>query len=178
MKGILTTFFPWLLFWILLGCGMLKPSAYAALAFSAVFTAIEIKKRNLKTLQVGGFIFFLILSVFTIFLDPTWLWRWVALAGHAALAISALISIIVGKPFTIPYARERVPAKYWETPEFRRVNYVLSWLWVAAFTLMMIPPALRFAGITLKVWEKAGLSVFCFLAVLKFTYWYLRHVAG
>lgn len=47
----------------------------------------------------------------------------------------ALGSILVRSPFTLRYAPEDTPREYWETPEFMRVNYLISWVWVAAFVV-------------------------------------------
>ena len=58
--------------------------------------------------------------------------------GKGRLELSAALalgSVLVRNPFTLSYARESTPNEYWETPEFLSLNYLISWVWVAAFVV-------------------------------------------
>ena len=48
-----------------------------------------------------------------------------------------LVSIAVGRPFTIQYARERIAEQYWQTPLFLAVNRRITWVWAAAFAVLV-----------------------------------------
>ncbi|MBC3841197.1 hypothetical protein GXW82_15505 [Streptacidiphilus sp. 4-A2] len=66
--------------------------------------------------------------------DPTsGLHRWTGALVNAALAVTALTSLAVGKPFTLAIARSQVPQEYWNSPRFVHVNTVLTRVWAAAF---------------------------------------------
>ena len=40
-----------------------------------------------------------------------------------------LIIQAIGKPFTLQYARERVPEERWKSPRFARINFVITSVW-------------------------------------------------
>ena len=48
-------------------------------------------------------------------------------------AVAAVVSIAVGSPFTIPYAKRVAPPEYWDTPMFIHINTVLSAVWATSF---------------------------------------------
>ena len=49
-----------------------------------------------------------------------------------------LFSLVVGRPFTVRYAREQVPRELWESPEFVRTNHVITLVWLAAFAAVIV----------------------------------------
>ena len=57
----------------------------------------------------------------------------------------------IGKPFTVQYARERVPAERETSPQFAKVNFVITSVWTLAFvcivvTVLALVGAYRFTG--------------------------------
>src|SRR5262249_38828826 len=46
-----------------------------------------------------------------------------------------------GQPFTIQYARERVPEAFWALPVFFTTNVIISAIWAAAFAVMVAADA-------------------------------------
>jgi hypothetical protein len=44
-----------------------------------------------------------------------------------------IATLIVRKPFTIPYAKEEAPEEVWDRPLFLRINYVISLVLAAIF---------------------------------------------
>ena len=108
-----------------------------------------------------------------------------ALAGGAALSVIAVrlcvdgglllivvVSMAVGQPFTIQYAREQVEPELWDTPEFIRVNYVITAVWALAFAIMTLA---EFAILYIPgMPQRAGVIVIILALVgaIKFTGWY------
>lgn len=43
----------------------------------------------------------------------------------------------IGKPFTLQYARERVPPDRWQSPQFARINFVITAVWALAFVCIV-----------------------------------------
>src|SRR5262249_33706881 len=70
--------------------------------------------------------------------EPEWSDFSIRLAVDVGMLAIALVSIALRLPFTLQYAREQVDAETVAEPEFLRVNYILSWAWVAAMVLMLI----------------------------------------
>ncbi len=64
---------------------------------------------------------------------------WVAHNGTAlcylTLALTALVTVIVGAPFTIGYARRVVPEALWSHPIFLKVNNHVSLAWALTFAV-------------------------------------------
>jgi hypothetical protein len=65
----------------------------------------------------------------------------VRLAVDFGLLAIVLISIAIGRLFTLQYARERVAKEYWQTPLFRAVNRRITWVWAAALGALVIAHA-------------------------------------
>jgi hypothetical protein len=61
----------------------------------------------------------------------------VRLRVDIGLLLIILISMAIGKPFTLQYARERVPAERWKSPRFARINLVITSVWALAFACIV-----------------------------------------
>ena len=48
------------------------------------------------------------------------------------------ISILVGAPFTVQYARESVPPEHWSSPDFVQSNRIISTVWGVAFVVNIV----------------------------------------
>jgi hypothetical protein len=55
-----------------------------------------------------------------------------------ALALFAFATLIARRPFTVVYAKERAPQEYWGSALFLHINYAISAVWAAAFTVSAI----------------------------------------
>ncbi|HEY8343172.1 MAG TPA: NAD(P)/FAD-dependent oxidoreductase [Calditerricola sp.] len=61
-------------------------------------------------------------------------WQDPLLMVYLVLALSALVSLIIRQPFTLPYARELAPEAVWRHPLFTRINERLTWIWAVLFS--------------------------------------------
>ena len=50
--------------------------------------------------------------------DEQWLERWFQPLSNGALFLIALVSVLIGKPFALQYAREQAPPEVQESPRF------------------------------------------------------------
>ena len=133
-------------------------------------------KRSPKILDIGTAILFSGLSLYFLVAKPAWSVIGVRLCVDCGLLLIVLVSLAVGKPFTLQYAREQVGREFWETAEFRKTNYVISGVWALAFALMVLaelsilytPQMPRQFGIILIVVALVG--------AVKFTGWYPNRV--
>ena len=73
---------------------------------------------SLKILEAGTVLIFLVLVIFTAAEHWKWTVMAVRLAVDAGLLAIVLVSLAIGRPFTLQYARERVAEQYWDTPLF------------------------------------------------------------
>ncbi len=128
--------------------------------------------RNLKILEIGTAVLFGGLAVYALTQEPTWSIIAVRLVVDAGLLVIVLLSMAMGRPFTLQYAREQVAPEFWNNPAFIRVNYVITSVWALAFAVMVIaelallyvpdlPPRLGVIAIVLAL-----------VGAFKFTGWY------
>ncbi len=94
--------------------------------------------------------------------------------ANIALVVIALGSILVRNPFTLSYAREGTPKEYWDSPEFLKVNYLISWVWVAAFVVEAVS---GFVGDGIlhnpnNLWTGWIIQTFALIVAAQFTIWY------
>ncbi len=62
-----------------------------------------------------------------------WLEEWAGEITSVSLASLVIATLIVRKPFTVPYAKEKAPEEVWDSPLFLRINYVISSALAAIF---------------------------------------------
>lgn len=94
------------------------------------------------------------------------------LAVDGGLLLIMLISIAVGAPFTLQYAREQVPAEFWDSPAFKQTNLVITCIWALAVAVIIAADALLL--LRPDVPRQVGILVIvaAFVGAMKFTGWY------
>lgn len=139
--GILLGFAPFIVFALLSGLST-DLALWVALASAFVIGIRDFAQtRLLRVLDMGSIVLFGLLALYTGFIQPSLSIPAVHLIVDGGLAIIAFISIVIGNPFTLDYAREQVPEEFWRTPLFLRTNYVIAGVWVLAFGAMTVADA-------------------------------------
>ncbi|HEY8518081.1 MAG TPA: hypothetical protein VIS07_21440 [Candidatus Binatia bacterium] len=139
---MLTSFAPWIVFWILIGNVDFRLAMLVALAIAALHAFREARATgNVKVLDVGTAVAFAVLLALTWVLDEDFLERWMQALGNGALFAIALASVLIGKPFVLAYAKEDAPPEIWNEPLFLRTVNVITWVWIAAFAVMTVSAA-------------------------------------
>jgi hypothetical protein len=138
--GILQAFAPFIAFAIV---DRVVGSVEGLLAAAAISLALLGRDwftlgRSPKALEIGTAVLFTALALHACLGRPTWSVIGVRLCVDAGLLLIVLGSMALRRPFTLQYARESVPEAAWGTPEFLRVNYVITAAWAAAFAVMVI----------------------------------------
>jgi hypothetical protein len=129
---------PWVLFSVLSSPGRFEVAVCSALGLS-VLTLWLTSRRGIGVyaLDVLGVAFFAILAVVGLVATEgmiTFLELWSGEMTNIVLAVFVIATIIVRRPFTLPYAKKQAPEEYWSTPLFQKINYMISGVWAAAFT--------------------------------------------
>jgi hypothetical protein len=128
--------------------------------------------RTPKLLEVGTALLFGGMALYAVLGDPGWSIMAVRLRVDAGLLVIVLITLAIGRPFTLQYAREKVPEAYWDSPEFLRANTVITAAWALAFLVMVI------ADLVLlympEVHSRVGVlaTILALVGAIKFTAWY------
>jgi hypothetical protein len=150
--------------------------AAAALAAAAlVLRDAAAPHRAPKILEVGTVLLFAGLTLYTWLDNPGWTVVGVRLCVDAGLLAIVLLSIALRRPFTLQYARERVPEALWGTPEFIRTNYVITAVWSLAFIVVVLAEsALVYTSMSGKLGIIAIIAAL--IGAIRFTGWYPEHV--
>ena len=132
--------------------------------------------RTPKLLEIGTVLLFGGLALYAVLGGPTWSVIGVRLCVDAGLLAIVLVSMAVGRPFTLQYARAQVAPEFWSNPEFLRTNYVITAVWALAFAVMVIAELalLYVPGLPPRVGIVA--IVLALIGAVKFTGWYPERV--
>ena len=141
-------FAPWILYWILVGNASFRVAVGVALGLSAVIVVGTLARhRRPMVLELGTLAFFVVLLGLAFVASDAFLARWIQPLGNAGLALVVLGSILVGRPFTLDYAKAATDPSLWDNPGFVYVNRLLSWVWFGCMSVMAlisaIPPIVQ-----------------------------------
>ena len=124
---------------LLSGPGRFEEAVSTALGLSILFIYLRLRRGStLKPLEVFEVVYFGSLAVIGLLASGDlirWLEKWSGEMSSLALAAFTFGSLLVGDPFTLPYAKETTPREYWDFPVFLRINRVITLVWALAFTL-------------------------------------------
>lgn len=134
-------FAPWICFAALSAVDWRLGLCAAAVA-ALVLLAGQLRKRSIDLLGSATCGFFVVMAAIAL-ADPTsGVHDWTSALASGTLAIVALASLAVRKPFTLAIARTTVPAKFWNSRRFIHANMVITSAWAAAFTCSAVACAL------------------------------------
>ena len=131
--------------------------------------------RSIKMLGAGSALVFLALGLYITLADSSLSNSAVKLAVDAGVLAISLVSLAMGQPFTLQYAREAVDADTAKLPGFLKANYIITAAWVAAFVLMMIGNILMIYVPTLPLWSGLLIAFAARNSAVYFTTWYPQH---
>jgi hypothetical protein len=136
-------FVPWIVYWILVGNAPFLTAVLAGLALAVVINVSSLVRRQpLMVLEAGTAVVFAVFVIMALTLPDDFLERWLQPLGNAGLFAIVLISILIGKPFTLQYARKSTPPEQWDEPGFVYVCRLLAWLWAGTMGFMTIVSAI------------------------------------
>jgi hypothetical protein len=150
----------------------------AGLAAGALVSALLLARdllsseRRMKILEIGTFLLFGALTLYAFVYGASWSVAAVRLRVDAGLFLIVLASIALRQPFTLQYARERVAPDLWNSPDFVRVNYAITFAWAAAFAVMVAADLLMTYMSSVPHSVGIVITVAALYAAIKFTGWY------
>lgn len=109
--NIIQSFLPWILYFSLLGS---EQSQVSMAVIVAAVASILFEFKSLKkgfVLSWGTLVFFMFMIVAVVILKNQTVLKYAWIISHAGLAIIALVSILLRKPFTIQYGVLRFSPK-------------------------------------------------------------------
>ncbi len=128
------SFSPWIAYAVLSSAVSWRVGVVVALIAQALLAVSLIRKRQLDPLSIGTLVFFAVMSVIALISSGSSIHRWIPALSAGALAVIALSSLLVRRPFTLAIARRTAPETLWSHPEFISMNRFLTSVWAASFT--------------------------------------------
>lgn len=131
---LLISFAPWLSFLVIAHGSpfRVKLGLAVALILSIVMGAARFHRGIILWV---GLIFFSCATVAVAFFESVWTLRHMGVLANGALAIGTWLTIFLGRPFTLDYAKEHTDPSLWNSPLFLKSNYVITSAWAATFSI-------------------------------------------
>jgi all-trans-retinol 13,14-reductase len=133
-------YLPWLIVDALMG--YLNPivAVLISLVIIAPFTYKALKQQDYISLVfVSGFLAYVVSLLYHITIFTLYAKNILLIVG-----LSALGSVILGKPFTIVYAKATVSSDKWEHPIFIKINNIISSVWASIFLIEYLLTSINF----------------------------------
>jgi hypothetical protein len=129
-------------------------------------------KRKPKVLELGTLFLFGGLALYAFLVGPRWSVVEVRLRVDAGLLILVLATMIIRRPFTLQYAREKVAVDSWGSPGFIRTNYIITGVWAAAFAVLIGADLLMVYRPNIPRAVGVIVTVLALVGAFQFTQWY------
>jgi hypothetical protein len=171
--GLLLGLTPFVAFFVAMRLASPLVGLLAALANSALLCAWMYRSgKSIKILEIGSLLLFGTLVLYTLVAAPAWTVATVRLAVDAGLLTIVLVSLAVGRPFTLQYAREQVPEEFWAAPQFISANRLITIVWAAAFAVLVAADAAAEYLPSVPIWMDVAATIAAFGGAVGFTIWY------
>jgi hypothetical protein len=171
--SILLSLSPFAVFFVLMRLHSPIAGLLGALVASLVLLArMRWRREAVKILEVGTLALFALLTAYTWIASPNWTVATVRLAVDVGLLAIVLVSLAIGQPFTIQYARERVPEQFWALPVFFTTNLIISATWAGAFAVMVAADATAEWVPVIPLWVDIGATLVALGGAIWFSNWY------
>ena len=133
--SILLGFLPWIVFGVISGPSLwrLNAAIIAALALVPIMGYKQLAKGFILTW--GSLLFFGVILVMVVLFRNLWVINNLDILSQGTLAAIAWLSIFLGKPFVLQYARETVPPERQASPVFYRTCRTLAVIWGVVFLI-------------------------------------------
>ncbi|GAY16225.1 hypothetical protein [Mycobacterium sp. shizuoka-1] len=171
---LLVSFAPWIAFLLIARDTQerVEIGLITALILSVVMAVLKLHRGIIMWV---GLAFFTAATVAVLGFDNIWTVRHLGVLANGALALGSWITLALGRPFTLEYARAHTDPSKWNDPLFIRVNVQLTSLWAAVFT---VNAALAWALMKhlMPEWACHTLSYVALIGAAVFTTWYPNRV--
>jgi hypothetical protein len=131
----LLAFLPWLIYIFASGGNHWGIATAGGTVMCLVYLAMLRRQTTIKLMEWTTLAFFVTASILTIGLHSTVLATYQVMIIWSFYAVAGWASVVLGRPFTVAYAREEQPPEVWDLPIFHRVNWIMTLFWCGLFTV-------------------------------------------
>lgn len=174
--SILLGFAPYIAFFALMRGFSVEAGLWGAFAVAVLVGAQDkIRGGSWKILEVGAVVMFAGLAAFTWASHWEWTIMSVRLAVDFGLLTIVVLSLAIGQPFTLQYARERVGAEAARSALFLSVNRHITLAWAAAFAILVTMHAVVVFVPAVPVLADLVVTIATLFSAYRFSTWYPAH---
>jgi carotenoid cleavage dioxygenase len=138
LGSLILGFLPWMLFLFLSGntLSSLERATIISLVACIAFGFTELKQGFI--LQWGTLLFFSFCVITINFFHIMWVAVYMDLLSNSALAFVMWLTLLLGKPFVLQYAKRGLSEDHWKEPAFIRGCSQLTIVWASLMTISVI----------------------------------------
>ena len=129
---------PWLLFLAISGHSLSSLEWAIAICFFSCFVFNFRELKRLYVLQWGTLVFFLTLFIGVNLFKIIWFAENMSILSSAFLAGIVWLTIVIGKPFTLQYARAELPKEKWNDINLIKGCYFVAKVWGFLFLFSVV----------------------------------------
>ena len=123
-------------------------------------------------IRAGSVVVFTLVGSYVALVDPDLSVSAAKFAVDTGIFLVTLGSIVMGKPFTLQYAREVVDAETLKVPGFIKANYIITSAWTLSMLLMMAGNVALIYVPGLPLWSGLLIAFAARNSAVYFTKWY------
>jgi hypothetical protein len=170
---MILVFSPWLAFLVIAQGSLfrLKLGLITALALCVILGLFRLHR---GLILWAGLIFFVIATVLVVGFENVFMISYMGTLTSGFLGLAAWIGILIGKPFTLDYAREQVSKQTWNNTDFIRSNVIVSASWAFVFSLNAILAYGKFRHFLISNFAYEIISNSLLIIAVLFTSWYTK----
>ncbi|HEX4221498.1 MAG TPA: hypothetical protein VHZ97_03985 [Pseudonocardiaceae bacterium] len=133
-------FVPWIAFAIVSGFSWQWAAVLGLIGSVGLLIQARAKKIPLDSqiLEISTLIYFVALTFLSLSQSHSGLHAFTGAMSMGWLALTAFGGLAIRRPFTLGIAKLQTPKELWDTPVFKRVNYVITSVWAVAFLITAI----------------------------------------
>ena len=170
LGGLVLGFLPWLLFLFLSGNTLASLERATVISLVACVT---IGFRELKQgfiLAWGTLLFFSMCVIMVNLLHVMWVAMYMDLLSNSALACVMWLTLLLGKPFVLQYARRDLPREQWNDQGMIRGCRLMTIVWASLMTVSVLLSIVRRSSLFhWPGWVYFGLSLVVIVTGLTYT---------
>lgn len=172
---LVVSFAPWIAFLIIAKDTLqrVEIGLVVALALTVLMAVLRLHRGIIMWV---GLVFFTGATVAVLGFHNLWTIRHLGVLANGALAIGSWTTLLIGKPFTLEYARQHTDPAKWHQPLFIRTNEILTAAWASVFTFNAVVAWLLMKHLLLPEWACHTLSYAALVGAAAFTSWYPNYV--
>ena len=133
-------FVPWIAFAVVSGFSWQWAAALGLVGNVGLLIQARVKRISLDSqiLELSTLVYFAALTGLAFSQPHSGLHNYTGAMSMGWLALTAFGGLAVRRPFTLGIAKLQTPRELWDTPVFKRVNYVITTVWAIAFLITAI----------------------------------------